>query len=139
MFFLNDVAVNWMGILLAALAYFILGIIWYAPALFGHRWFKHEWNVTTEPRAISCMMCYVGEVIIGLIMAYVLALFIQLSEASQWFEGAVVSFWTWLGFVATVKFSSLLWGRRTLKSFLVHTGFMLVSLLIMGSILVVLN
>ena len=31
---------NWLAVLVAALVYFILGAIWYAPPIFGRAWMR---------------------------------------------------------------------------------------------------
>jgi hypothetical protein len=32
--------INWLAVLVASLAYFILGALWYSKILFGHKWAK---------------------------------------------------------------------------------------------------
>jgi Protein of unknown function (DUF1761) len=136
MLFSNDVLINWVGVGLAALAYFILGLIWYAPLVFGCRWKTAEWEIMSKNQIIASLIGYFGEMIIGLIIAYVLAIFIHLTHASQWHQAILVALWVWIGFIATVQFSFVLWGRKTFKNFLIHTGFMLMSLLMMSIILI---
>ena len=135
MLFFNDVMINWKGVGLAALAYLILGLLWYAPFAFGRRWIIQEWELIGKSQIIASLIGYIGEFILGLIIAYVLAIFIHMSQAMQWSQAIMVALWVWMGFVATVQFSSVLWGRKTLENFFIHTGFMLVSLLIMSIIL----
>jgi uncharacterized protein DUF1761 len=43
---LNDV--NWLAIIVATLAYWILGAIWYAPPVFGRAWRRASGNVAQE-------------------------------------------------------------------------------------------
>lgn len=133
--FLEDVPVNYWAVGLAALAYFILGAIWYAPALFGHRWMKHEWRPEEGSQRVPQLLAYIGEAVLSLILAYILALMIEVSDARQVLEGVVVALWIWIGFIATTHFSAVLWGRKTVKSFFIHAGFMLVGLLLMGAII----
>jgi hypothetical protein len=133
--FLDDVPVNYMAVIIAAVAYFILGAIWYAPTMFGSRWMKHEWGQQEQKSHFPRILAYLGEMIIALMMAYILALFIEITHATDMLEGVVVALWVWLGFIATTHFSAVLWGRKTLKSFFIHAGFILLGLLIMGTLI----
>lgn len=137
--FLDDVPVSYLTVLIAALVYFILGAIWYAPFLFGNRWMKHHENEvideTQHTHYLRLIGSYISEFIISLILAYVLTLFIQLSQAEEVIEGIVVALWVWIGFIATTHFSAVIWGRKTVKSFFIHAGFMLVGLIAMGAVI----
>ena len=33
---------NWLAVLVAAVAYFMLGALWYSKALFGNAWIKYS-------------------------------------------------------------------------------------------------
>ena len=137
--FLDDVPVNYLAVLVAALVYYMIGALWYAPFFFGNRWMKHHENeVPVEPQqkhTLCCIGSYVGEFIISLILAYVLALFIEISQAGEIVEGIAIALWVWIGFIATTHFSAVLWGRKTVKSFFIHAGFMLLGLIAMGAVI----
>lgn len=136
--FLDDVPVNYLAVLLAAIVYFVIGAIWYSPYIFGDRWMKHEESIPNEPPQhylLHRIGSYLGEFIISLIIAYVLTLFIQISQAEEIVEGVSVALWAWIGFIATTHFSAVLWGRKTVKSFFIHAGFMLVGLIAMGAVI----
>lgn len=150
--FLDDVPVNYLAVFLAAIAYFIIGSIWYAPFFFGHR-NKHHEDITPivdtqpkqtvvelQPKHRFCLIgSYIGEFIISLIIAYVLTLFIQLSQADDLMEGITVALWVWIGFIATTHFSAVLWDRKTVKSFFIHSIFMLIGLIAMASVIMYLE
>lgn len=137
--FLDDVPVNYLAVLVAALVYYVIGALWYAPFFFGNRWMKHHENeVPVEPQqkhTLCCIGSYAGEFIISLILAYVLALFIEISQAGEIVEGIAIALWVWIGFIATTHFSAVLWGRKTVKSFFIHAGFMLLGLIAMGAVI----
>lgn len=125
-----------LGILMAALVYFILGAIWYAPFLFGQNWSRKDPQIAEiddEKRCSCTIWSYIGEFIIALIMAFVLALFIEVAGAEDVYEGVVIAFWLWVGFIATTHFSAVLWGRKTVKHFFIHAAFMLIGMLAMGA------
>lgn len=135
--FLNDVSVTYSAVLAAAIVYFILGAIWYAPFLFGHRSVKHDEACSTGKECCGChIVAYIGEFILDFVIAYILAVVIQLSQATEIIEGMSVAIWMWIGFVATTHFSAVLWGRKTLKSFFIHACFMLIGFMAMGATLI---
>lgn len=137
--FYENVPVNYLAVVLAAAAYFILGAVWYSPNMFGQRWMKHEWGQPDDQKRLPTVIAYIGELIISLIIAYILALFIEITRAREILEGIVIALWIWLGFIATTHFSAVLWARKTLKSFFIHAGFMLFGLLIMGALITIIR
>jgi hypothetical protein len=135
--YLDDVPIDYLGVLLAAIAYFIIGFIWYAPFAFGNKRERDEKSKVQNQEGFFTRKIgsYIGEFIISLIIAYVLALFIQISQADGVVEGVSVALWTWIGFIATTHFSSVLWARKTLEHFFIHAGFMLVGLVAMAAVI----
>lgn len=129
---LYDVPIDYFAVFIAALAYFILGAIWYAPFAFGHRWSKHEEGKIEEHKTSHLIGSYVCEFILDLIIAFVLVFFIEFSQAEDYYEGLIVAFWIWVGFIATTHFSAVLWSRKSVKSIFIHAGFILVGLLLMS-------
>ncbi len=139
--FLEDLSsnINYLAVVIAALVYFILGAIWYAPGIFGNRWTKHEEGRVEEHTYAYKIGAYIGEFILDLIIAYVLALFLLLSQATEIVEGVILALWIWVGFIATTHFSAVLWGRKTVKSFFIHACFMLIGVIAMAIVLLYLS
>lgn len=136
--YLDDVPVNYWGVLAAAMIYFIIGLIWYAPFAFGNKGGRHDGKIEEQSQQgffTRTIGPYIGEFIISFIIAYILALFIQISQADEIVEGVSVALWAWIGFIATTHFSSVLWARKTLEHFFIHAGFMLVGLVAMGAVI----
>jgi hypothetical protein len=129
---LYDVPINYLAVFIAALVYFILGAIWYAPFAFGHRWYKHEQGKIEEHKISHQIGSYFCEFLLDLIIAFVLAFFIEFSQAEDYIDGFIVALWIWVGFVATTHFSAVLWSRKSVKSFFIHATFILIGLLLMS-------
>jgi hypothetical protein len=47
----------------------------------------------------------------------------------------VISLMLWIGLIAPVQFSDVVFGRKPMNLYLINTGYQLVSILIMGLIL----
>lgn len=129
--------VNYIAVLVAGIASLVLGMIWYAPKVFGGAWMRMS-NITPEMvergKRKMPLMAFTA-LVAGVIMAYVLSFF-----AIAWgvFDvvGAVeLSFWTWLGFMAPVLLGSVLWEQRPVKLYVLNAGYWLVSLIVMAQIL----
>lgn len=130
--FFYEVPINYFAVFIAAVLYFILGAIWYAPFAFGHRWHKHEDGKDKENKISHIIGVYVCEFILDVIIAFVLAFFIELTQAEDYLDGFVIALWIWVGFIATTSFSAVIWTRKSIKCFLIHSIFILVGLLLMS-------
>ena len=73
----------------------------------------------------------------ALVMAYVLAHFVQVGGAATMMGGATIGFWVWLGFIATTTLSGLLWEKKPLNLYFLNNGYYLVLLLVNGALLAV--
>lgn len=133
--YIYDMPLNYLGVIIAAIVYLILGSIWYLPSLFGKHCVKTEEVPQKECTLSHTIGIFAGEFVLDLVMAFVLAIFIQISQAENYVEAMIIAFWAWIGFVATTHFSAVLWGHKPLKNFFIHAGFMLIGLLAMSLVI----
>jgi multidrug transporter EmrE-like cation transporter len=127
-----DIVVNYWAVLVAALANFVLGWIWYGP-LFGKQWMKLTGMKPSEQDKKDLPKNSVVMLVSSLIMAYVLLHFTAASESlNMALEWAV---WLWLGFIATVTLGGVLWKREPVALWTLDNGYRLLSLLFMTAIL----
>lgn len=129
--------INWIEIITAAVAAMVLGFLWYGP-IFGKQWIKLTGMTEAkikEAKAKGMTKQYVLMTISALVMAYVLAMFIDKISANTLTMGAIVGFWAWLGFAATVQLSKVLWGDTSYELYCLETGYYLASLVLMGAII----
>jgi multidrug transporter EmrE-like cation transporter len=144
--YLDDVPVNYLAVLIAAVVFYILGAIWYLPGLFGKSCFNSEECCSAESKecctpgetkkSCGCKAgAYIGEFFICLVIAYVLSLFITVSQADEVIEGIAVAVWAWLGFIATTHLSAVLWKMKPFKVYLINAAFLLLGFILMGGII----
>ena len=129
--------INYLAVLVAAISSMILGAIWYGP-LFMKAWMKQVGMTAKDlkkRKKKGSAKQMIGAFIMALVMAGVLAAFIQYRGDITLFTGICVAFWAWLGFTATVEMSRVLFERSSFKLFMINSGFNLVQLLIMGLII----
>jgi hypothetical protein len=74
----------------------------------------------------------------ALVQACVLAMFINIAGAFDIMSGAIVAFWVWFGFVATVRLSDVLFEKKSPTLFGINTGYTLVTFVVMSAVIVTL-
>ena len=131
-------AVNYVAILVAAIANMVVGYLWYSQMLFGKAWMKMMGKKDMGKKDSMLMMMAAGYVS-SVVMAYVLAIFIQLNGATTPLMGAMAAFWPWLGFVATVTLGSVLWEGKSIQLWVLNAAHHLVGMAVMGAVLVALH
>jgi hypothetical protein len=136
-----QVPINYLAVLVAAIASMVVGFLWYGP-LFGKLWMKLSGKTKEsmdEAKKKGMTKAYVLMFVGSLVMAYVLAnalvfasSYLQVSGVSA---GLMSGFFNWLGFIAPVTLGMVLWEGKSWKLWVLHNGHELISLCIMGVIL----
>lgn len=135
------IEVNMIAILVAALASFVLGWLWYSPLLFGSMWMKEmgvskeQMEKGKEDMKKKMPVVMLAGFVSQLVIAYVLAHVIAMGMLAEIGSGVSSGFWMWLGFVATIQLGMILWEGRTLKYYLINVVYWLVGLLAMAAII----
>ncbi len=133
------VPINYVAVVVAAIASMILGFLWYGP-LFGKQWMKLS-GVTMPKNGPPPGMWknYLLALIGSLVMAFVLTHSLVFAGAYLGVTGVSAGlhagFWNWLGFIAPVTLGSVLWEGKSWKLWCLNNAYQLISLLVMGVIL----
>ena len=133
------VSINYLAVLVTAVISMVIGFLWYGP-LFGKVWMqlmKIDKKKMEEAKKKGMAKSYIIMFIGLIIMNYILAHFVSYAQAKTAVEGMQLGFWIWLGFIATVMLSSVLWEGRPVKLYLINVAHYLVALLVSGAILAV--
>jgi hypothetical protein len=124
---------NFLAILAAAIATFVIGGLWYSPALFHRPWMRAN-NFTEADLAGANMGLVFGlAFVFALVMALNLAMFLNAPETTTVWgatAGGLASIWVVLG-IGTVA----LFERRPAAYTLINGGYWVVSLIVMGAII----
>jgi Protein of unknown function (DUF1761) len=128
-----DPQVNWLAVLVAGVSAFILGGVWYSPALFGNAWMKEN-NMTTEDvKKGNAAKIYGWSFIFSLIMAANLGMFLgapNIDFAQGIMYGALTGLWIFCGIAIVGLFE-----HKTWRYIFVNGGYMIVALTLMGAII----
>ncbi|MDB5195087.1 MAG: hypothetical protein JWO84_271 [Parcubacteria group bacterium] len=141
------VPVNYLAVLVAAIAAFVLGALWYGP-FFGRAWMntlgmnmdEMKAKAKNDPSMQGKMMKGYAITALGsLLMAFVLAHALVFAGTYQHLTGVMAGLeagiWNWLGFVAPVSITGVLWESKSWKWWFITAGYYLVALALMGVIL----
>ena len=139
---MNSIHINMMAVLIAVVANFILGWLWYGP-LFGKIWGKEMGMDPNQRPPASAMMRGMIIMIIGnFLMAYVFAHNIaawgfvpDMSDISKGQNIAMSGIFTWMGFYLPSDLGGIAWERRSWKFFFINTIYHLLALVMVAAIL----
>lgn len=125
--------INYWAVLVAALATFAIGSIWYSPVLFAKAWMK-ELGLTVENMGKPNMLkTFGGSFLLMLVMSFNLAAFY--GGKLDWQEGMIYGALTGIGWVAAAIGINFLFEQRSFKIWLINAGYMAISFTVMGAIL----
>ena len=135
-------AINWLAVLVSAIASMAVGFLWYSPVLFATTWMKLMGVKCDTPEEKAAMQkeagpMYAQTFVMTFISAVFLAIVItrMLVPPDDLFRGLKIAFGVWFGFVMTVQYTNALFTKKPRQLFLIDTGYQLVCYLIMGAIL----
>jgi hypothetical protein len=136
---------NYTAIIIAVIAHFILGFIWYTP-LFGKVWGREMgYDMNVKPKSSELVRGMVFMILGNLLMAVVLFYTMALWRPMTWGqdpllmisplrEGLMTAIIVWLGFFLPVDIGRVAWERKSWKLFFIDTGYHLASLLLVALI-----
>jgi hypothetical protein len=130
---MQDVDLNWVAIVVAAIIPMVLGALWYSPILFADPWMRAVGRTREELGDAS--LGYLLSAIGAFLSAYVLARVVKWAEVDDLWNGALVGVFVWAGFVATVLGVTTFFAGRSRTLWLINSGYQLVSLVLMGALL----
>src|SRR5690349_3395877 len=124
--------VNYLAVLVAAVAVFVLGWLWYSPLLFFKPWMR--------ARGLDPVAAMTGAKVPGgkllvelarcLVLAYVIARFTSLLGVAGLTAAVHFGLFLWIGFPVIILIGSVLWENTPWKVAAIHAGDWLVKLLV---------
>ena len=124
---------NYLAVLVAAVASFLIGGIWYSPILFARAWMRENGFTEESLKGGNMAMIFGGSFVLTLIMAFNLAAFLAGPTDLVW--GMTAGALAGIGWVAFSLGVTYLFERKSFKLFLINAGFHAVSFIVMGGII----
>jgi Protein of unknown function (DUF1761) len=131
---MGNIRLNWVAILVAAIASFIFEALWYS--LFMKEWLAGigrtmEWLVAS---GMNPAVQYAVAILCAIIAAAVLSICIQASGEQTFRRGILCGAIIWLGFIATSWATEYIFEVRSLQIYAINAGFWLFDLMLIGAI-----
>jgi hypothetical protein len=130
--------VNYLAVLVAAVAAFVLGWLWYSPVLFYKPWMRLR-GLDPEAAMKNAKMPG-GKLVIEFarcfVLAFVIARLMGLLGVTSWLIAIHAGFMLWIGFPLILLTGSVLWDNVPWKVAAIHAGDWLVKLLVIPLIVI---
>jgi hypothetical protein len=129
-----DIQVNFLAVFVAALANYAIATIWYA-VLFRGLWKKLTGISDMKPTPTKMVLVFIGSLMLSLVLLHAIVFGNAYLKKSGVDGGLMGGFFSWIGFIAPITFTNVIYEKRPWKLWLLDNAFWLVSLLAMGTIL----
>lgn len=125
--------VNIWAVILAGVAYLIIGSLWYSPLLFGKQWIKLNGFTDEDFKGSKPMwVILLGAFLSAAISSFVISMILGPNSNAPF--GAIVGACIALFWITMSKVPCVLFENQPVKLFLLHAGFDLVTYMAMGTI-----
>ena len=128
---------NHLAVVVSAVILWLLGAVWYSPALFAKPWMALLGINKGATKGSSMIAGMITSFVCDVILAFILAHIVIWTQAATFGWGALVGFIVWVGFIAAPNLPQGIYEGRPFKLFAINSGYWLVGLLIIGGVLAV--
>jgi len=130
---MDDLHFNFAAIFVAALMSFAIGGLWYSPLLFARAWMKEAGLTEQQTKDAPMGRIFGLAAVASLVMAFNLAAFIgpKASLGFGLFAGAAAA----IGWVAMSLGVIYLFEQRSLKLWLINSGYQVIAYTLMGGLI----
>jgi len=130
--------INWLAIIVATLAYFMLGAIWYSKLLFGEKWAQLINLDTSHPEAKKGMgKMMAGSFLLMFITAVGLAiLVVKFNFTDSYLYGLKLGLLTGFCFASTSVGVNYVYEKKPFSLYLINNGYHILGHILTAVILV---
>jgi hypothetical protein len=132
--------VNYLAVVAAAAAAFVLGALWYSPLMFARPWMA-ESGVTMEMIRTDPMVArrYSAALIAALLAAYAMAVLLVTPQHHSLVIGVKRGFAGGVCWIAMSFASNYAFERKSVRHWAISAGYYVVQFTVMGAVLGVMN
>lgn len=124
---------NWLAVIGAALAGFVIGGLWYGP-LFGKVWQRESGLSDEKLKSANMAQIFGTAFVLNLVASFILGHVLGTYSHPGLHVSAMIGFGIGLGFVATSVGVNYLFARKSLKLFLIDGGYWTLVYTVMGAV-----
>jgi len=129
---------NYWAVLVSGVVIFVLGGLWYSPALFAKKWVALIGKTEEELKASAGgPLPYVIVFVCGLLTAFALAVVVNHFANLDALRGALIGALCWVGFAGATSYGNAVFSGKPKALWLIDSGYNLVAFVIAGIILAV--
>ncbi|MEN9912812.1 MAG: hypothetical protein RLY66_220 [Candidatus Parcubacteria bacterium] len=125
-------------VIVASIAAFAIGAVWYSPLLFGKEWMAlvgaTEKDVA-EAKAKGMTKSYIAQLVITFITFIVMHFAISAIGARTTLDGAFIALVAWVGFAVPNAVGGMLWEKKSFKYALITSISVLLCWVVGGAII----
>ena len=126
--------VNWLAVLLAALAGFVVGGIWYGPVM-GKKWMAAVGLTEDDVKNANMAKTYGTTFLLSLVASFALAHILGFSDGHQSVLGnAFVGIGIAIAFVVTSLGTNYLFSQKSKTLFFIDAGYWMLFYIAMGTV-----
>jgi hypothetical protein len=125
--------VNWLAIIIAAIANMVIGFLWYGNWAFGRSWMQLQGRAMGEGQQPGPLY---GLTIVGaVVQAIAMAWFMLQTGTNNGAGGALIGLFVGLGFIAPAMFADVLFAGRPARLFAITAGYQVLAAVVQGAII----
>lgn len=125
--------INWLAVIVATVAAFSLGGLWYSKSLFGDNWMSEVGLTEDALNTANFVQLFGGAFALQFVAATALA--VMLGRHHDWWAGLRAGLLIGVCVVAPAYGITYLFEQRTRRLFMINAGYYVVLFAIMGTII----
>ncbi|MBT3396936.1 MAG: DUF1761 domain-containing protein [Alphaproteobacteria bacterium] len=127
--------VNYIAVVVAAVAGMVIGAVYFMPAVAGNAWMKALGKTPDDFKGANQPVLYAMAAVFTLLMATTLAAVIGWADAHTLVNGALAGFLMWLGFSLPVIGLTFMFELRPMANHIITGLDYLITFVVMGAII----
>lgn len=126
---------NWLAIIIAAVANMVIGFLWYGTWAFGKSWMTLSGRTMGEGFPAGPGPLYALTAVAAVVQAITMSWFVSQTGANSGAAGAIVGLYVGMGIVAAAMFAEVLFAGRHPRLFAITAGYSILALVVQGAII----
>lgn len=124
---------NWLAIIIAALANMVIGFLWYGNFAFGKSWVQLSGRSMGEGQRPGPL--YALTIVGAVVQAIAMSWFAAQTGANSGSAGALLGLFVGLGFIAPAMFADVLFAGRPARLYAITAGYQVFAAVVQGTII----